>query len=75
MSGDHVSCSRKCLHFTDGCDEACVFVCVGFDCNDPVRGCGHGVVPQMHGGGPGVVGLACEGELHASLADQSFDNS
>jgi hypothetical protein len=48
---------------------------VAFHVADPLCGCGHCIVTQMHRGGASVIGLAAEAKLHSCLADGCGDDS
>ncbi len=72
-AGDYVGGVGFGENFAYGGDEAGSLVGVGFDCGDPLGGGGEGVMAEVHGGGSGVVGVACEGQRSTGLADYGGD--
>src|ERR1700761_5947279 len=67
-TGDDVGGTGLEGEFADGGDESLGLSGDGFHLVHPLDGAGEGVLPEMHGGGAGVIGVAAKTEAEARLA-------
>ena len=75
FGGNHIGGAGFCFDLANGRYKAWVTLRRALDRDDPLRGGGDGVVPEMHGRRARVIGAAQKLELHARLRGDGIDRS